>query len=283
MASTMPMLRMATFPSRSVLVLAVGLLSGAWSHAALFSDDDARRAILELRQRVDAAQAAQTTLNGQTQNALKELGSVQQEGQEQLRRSLLELQSQIDALKSDLAQVRGGLEQLQREVSDLQRQNRDAAAQQKEWQVRLEERLRRLEPTLAKLEGREFMVDPVEQRDYDAAMAVLRKGDFVEAQRVLSLFLTRYPQSGYLPDVLFWLGNATYANKAYKESLAAFRQLQTVAPNSVRMPEVLLALSNVQIELKDNKSARALLQELLAKYPQSEAAQLARDRLTRLK
>ena len=57
----------------------------------------------------------------------------------------------------------------------------------------------------------------------------------------------------------------------------------TVSPTHARAPEALLAISNVQIELKDTKAARKTLEDLIKAYPQSDAAQAARDRLPKLR
>jgi TolA-binding protein len=45
----------------------------------------------------------------------------------------------------------------------------------------------------------------------------------------------------------------------------------------------MLAISNVQIELKDLKAARVTLTDLVKSYPESETAATARDRLSRLR
>jgi len=45
----------------------------------------------------------------------------------------------------------------------------------------------------------------------------------------------------------------------------------------------MLALANSQVELKDPKAARRTLEEVVKKYPQSEAAAAARERLSRLR
>jgi tol-pal system protein YbgF len=134
-----------------------------------------------------------------------------------------------------------------------------------------------------KLDGLEFQVDQSEKRDYDACMDVFRKGDFAAAQTSLQRFVQRYPQTGYLPSALFWLGNASYAVKDYKASLAQFRQMLTLAPTHARAPEAMLAVSNVQIELKDSKAARKTLEDLIKAFPQSDAAQAAKDRLPKLR
>jgi len=51
----------------------------------------------------------------------------------------------------------------------------------------------------------------------------------------------------------------------------------------VRAPEAVLSIANCQIELKDTRSARKTLDDLMKAYPQSEAATAARERLARLR
>ena len=113
---------MLAFP-RARLAGAMLVMCGAFapgvSHA-LFSDDEARLAILEarksiaeLRQRVDAS-LAEEQRRASEENA-------------QLRRSVLELSNQIEALRADMARMRGQEEQLARDVAEVQRRQKDLA------------------------------------------------------------------------------------------------------------------------------------------------------------
>jgi type I restriction enzyme R subunit len=54
-------------------------------------------------------------------------------------------------------------------------------------------------------------------------------------------------------------------------------------PLGINTAEAMLAISNVQIELKDLKAARKTLEDLIAAYPQADTAGTARDRLSRLR
>jgi TolA-binding protein len=45
----------------------------------------------------------------------------------------------------------------------------------------------------------------------------------------------------------------------------------------------LLAISNSWVELKDLKAAKKAMEDLVKRYPASDAAQTAKQRLTRLK
>ena len=249
--------------SRHVVLTALAFSSAfaGSAQAALFEDDEARRAILELRQRVEASN---TSLKAQTDDSA------------QLRRVLVDLQEQVDQLQAELRKSRGAQEQLARDVSELQMRQRDT-------QTGLEERLRKFEPVTVKLDGLEFTAEQAEKRDFDAAMDVFRKGDFVAGESAMQRFVQRYPSSGYQSSALFWLGNALYANKDYKSALAQFRQMLVLVPNNTRAPEAMLAVSNVQIELKDIKAARKTLEDLIKAYPQSDAAQAAKERLLKLR
>ena len=57
----------------------------------------------------------------------------------------------------------------------------------------------------------------------------------------------------------------------------------TAEPDHMRAPEALLSMANCQVELKDTKSARKTLEDLIKAYPQAEAASVAKDRLSKLK
>lgn len=255
-------------PWRAALVAGLAALcllgSGAVS-AALFEDDEARRAILELRQRVEA----QRITHERDTDALRQEIS-------QMRRSLLDLQTQIETLRGDLARMNGQNEQLLRELADLQRRQKDIAAG-------VDERLRKMEPSKVSVDGKEFIADPTESRDFEAALAIFRKGDFPQAQTAFAEFIKRYPQSGFRPTALFWLGNSQYANRDYRGAIGNFRALLAQAPDHPRAAEAVLSIANCQIELKDTAGARRTLDELIKAYPQSEAAVAARDRLSKIR
>ena len=255
-------------PVRALCVLAVACALSQFANAALFEDDEARRAILELRQRVDVLQQA----NQRSGDDLRRSG----EDSSQMRRSLLELQSQIDLLKSDAAKLRGQNEQLLRDVSELQRRQKDISKG-------VDERLSQFEPAKVTVDGEEFQVEAAEKRDFDAALALFRSGSFTESQTAFSRFASQYPRSGYLPSARFWLGNAQYANRDYKGAIANFKTLLTNTPNHARAPEAALSIANCQLELKETKSARKTLEDLVRAYPQSEAALAAKERLASLK
>jgi len=253
--------------ARCCLLLSLWSCLGV-SQAALFEDDEARRAILELRQSQRALQE-RLDRQGQEVKALSEDNG-------QLRRALLDFQAQIEALRAELSGMRGDKEVLLKDLADTQRRLKDQA------QV-VEERFRKFEPLTVSLDGIEFQADPAEKREFENALAVFRRGEFTPAANAFADFIRRYPQSGYLPQSLFWLGNAQYATREYKLAITNFRSLLSVAAQHPRAAEALLSIANCQVELKYTKAARKTLEDLVKDFPQSEAAAAAKERLSRLK
>jgi tol-pal system protein YbgF len=246
----------------------VAMLLAAFSAAAtagFFDDEEARRAILDLRQRVETLR---TEADKSSAQAAEDIAV--------LRRSLLELQNQIELLKSDAAKHRGLNEQLARDVSEIQRKQKDSSQA-------LDDRFRQFEPIKVSLDGREFLASPIEKKDFESALLVFRKGDFAVVQNLFLDFIRRYPSSGYESSALFWLGNAQYATRDYKEAMINFRALVQSAPEHLRAAEALLSVVNCQVELKDLRGAKKTLEDLVKSYPHSEAASAAKERLLKFK
>ena len=251
---------------------ALAALATLSAQAQLFPDNEARKAILELRA-TDEAQAKQLAEIAAAHKAANKefLDQIQQ-----LRRSLLELNNQIEAVRADMARQRGSDEQLARSVAELQQRQKDIAQG-------VEDRMRKLEPLKVSLDGKAFLADPDEKRQYDEAFALIRGGEFAAAATAFGNFTRRYPASGFVDAARFWLGNAQYGKREYKEAVATFRGFITDAPEHPRVPEAMLAVANCQAEMKDSKAARVTLADLVKKFPQSEAAQAGKERLAALK
>lgn len=255
------------------IALAAGLTLGAGlAQAGIFDDEEARKAIVDLRNRV-AAVDEQIKARG-TESAAANAQLAEQLSA--LRRSLLELNNQLEAMRGEVARLRGSDEQLTRDVAELQRKQKDIGQA-------ADERLRKLEPVKVTLDGKEIVVQPEERKAYEEAIATIRGGEFDKAVAALGAFQRRYVGSAYTDSVRFWLGNALYGKRDYKEAVVTFRSFVTAAPDHARAPEALLALANSQAEMKDARGARKTIDELVKSYPQSEAAQAGKERLASLK
>lgn len=276
------------WPGAVARLLALALTLGATSaQASIFNDDEARKAIVDLRARVlsmdeaakarlaEAQAANAQALSRQAAQATQQVAAFE-ELVASLKRSILDLNGQIEGLKGELARMRGSHEQLARDLADVQKRQRDLAQAS-------DDRLAKLEPVKVTLDGQEFMASPEEKRAFEEAVAQMRAGDFDKAVNGFSALLRRHPGSGYADSARFLAANALYGKREYKEAVLAFRSFVSTAPRHPRAPEALLALANSQAEMKDRAGARKTIDELVKAYPQSEAAQAGKERLATLK
>jgi TolA-binding protein len=75
------------------------------------------------------------------------------------------------------------------------------------------------------------------------------------------------------------VGNAQFARRDFRAAIAAQRTLIQQYPDSPKVPDAMLNVASAQSELGDNASARKTLEDLIARYPSSEATTKAKQRL----
>jgi len=227
--------------SISALTILFALPTSAW---ALFSDDEARKAILDLR---------------------KTLASTQ-----------LELQGQIERLKSENAQLRG-------QIESLQRQGEELITSQKTNYQDLDGRLSQFEPQTLEIEGVTGTIQPGERAAYDDALKAFQAGQLKKADAGFTGFVRKYNASPYSPLALYWLGNTKYALKEYPAAITQLQALIKAYPKHPRIPAAMLTLGNCQLESGNKTAARKTYGDLIAAYPDSEVAVEARQMLARAK
>lgn len=226
------------------------------ARAALFEDDEARRAILEIRERLNNMQSE---INAKADKS-----------------NSFDLNNQNEQLKQEIARLRGQIEMLTNELANTQKR-------QKDFYVDLDTRLRKLEPQQITVDGKEVSVEQGEQRAYEAALAYFKAGDYKNAGASFFDFLRRYPNSGFAPSAQYWLGNTYYAQRDYRNAISAQQVVVKNYPDSPKAADALLNIASCHMELKDKGSAKKTLETLVAQYPDSPAARTAKERLTALK
>lgn len=229
------------------LLVAPVLLAASLPAHALFGDDEARKAILDLREKVEAAQNAQVMLQGQ-----------------------------IEQLREQNARLTGRLEELTNQLSLEQRSSRDLYAD-------LDRRLAQLEPSDVEVDGRTIRVTAEEKRLYTSALAYFSQGKYEESEALLRNLTSIYPQSEYMPAALYWLGNSLYAAGDLKQALIVENKFLQAFPDNVRVPDALLTKAAAEVGLGQRTNASKTLQTIIKQHKDSPAADVAKDRLKSLK
>ena len=245
-------------------IAAACLALAAWmplhASAGLLDDDEARKAILDLRSKVEnLSRDLNARIDTKTDKS-----------------AALDLVNQHEQTMQEIARLRGQIEVLANEVANVQKRQKDLYAD-------LDARIVKLEPRQVNIDGKEAEVDPGELKSYEAAMTLFKSGDYKVAANALADFVRRHPDSSYASNAQYWLGNAYYAQRDYKNAIAAQEIVASTYKDSAKAPDAMLNIASSYIEMKDKKNAKKALQQLVTKYPDSSAASAAKDRLAALK
>jgi len=191
------------------------------------------------------------------------------------RRALVELASQIEALRAEVARMRGQIEVMQNQVETVDKRSKDLY-------VDIDTRLRKLEQvkeTAVEKPPAETGPSPAEVKAYESALNLFKGGNYPLAVSAFQLFLYTYPNSKLAPNAQYWLGNTHSAQGQHKLAIADHQKLLATWPEDAKAPDALVAIANSQEALGDRRSAQKTLEGLMVKYPQSPAAASAKQRL----
>ena len=271
----------------ALVILLLG--TSQWCAAGLFSDDEAHKKIADLHQLVQQGQQQSQALESRLA-AAENLVRTQSKG-------LVDLVSQIDALKAELNRLQGLNEVYAHDIETTQKRQRDLYAD-------LDGRLRKLERGGAAVEAADKPVgvgeatvvavqspQPAptvassgdENKAYETALNQFKVGNYQGAIAAFQGFITAHPSSVLTPSALYWVGNSHFNLRDYRNAISSQQKLISQFPTSPKVPDALLNVASCQQGLGDTAASRKTLEDLVAKFPISNAADLAKKRLANLK
>lgn len=275
------------------------LLCGATgvAQAGLFDDDEARKQIAAERKRLDDLNVE---LKNQQQAVDARLGKVEETLKSQ---ALLDLFTQIEALKVELNKLRGQIEVLNNSVENTTKRQRD-------MYLDLDTRITRMEqqggagpaagpvtpaapapattvataPATAAAAAAATAAaapgDPAaEARNYEAAQAQRRLGNYQGAIVAFQNFIKQYPKSNLAPRAQYWIGDSYFNLRDFKLAIASQQTLIKTYPDSPTVPDALLNVASSQIEMGESIIGKKSLEEVVSRFPISDAADKAKRRL----
>lgn len=250
-------------------------------------------------------------LTQRVENTSRALDNIRQElnrlGNQIDNRAMLDLFQRVDELADEISQLRGDLEIQDNDLSGIKKR-------QRELYIDTDRRLRDLENSAT---SRPSRVDPVqiptldtpvnkgsstaepvtgttqtaqsttatsaEKAAYQTAFETLKEGRYKNAKAKFRKFLKTYPGSIYAGNSQYWLGEANYVTRNFKQGIIEFNLVIGRYPNSAKVPDAMLKLGYTYYELTQYDQAKATLQELRKRFPKSAAFRLAGKRLDRMR
>jgi tol-pal system protein YbgF len=203
----------------------------------------------------------------------------------------IEMQQQIDALSNDVRQLRGSLEEANYKLQ-----------QATERQKGLYQELDKLKatpavtaPVGATTESSQAAGTPIvgqtpapvakaasaeETQAYDAAVSLVMKDkDFAKAIPAFEAFIQKYPQSSYVPNAHYWLGQLLYNQGDKDNAKANFLIVAQKFKDSPKRADAILKLGMITLSEGDKEKANKFFQLVVKQYPDTPSAQLAQKAL----
>jgi tol-pal system protein YbgF len=119
-----------------------------------------------------------------------------------------------------------------------------------------------------------------ENEAYDKAVNLILKDRLYEqAIPEFQTFLQNFPNSSYVPNAHYWLGQLLFNKQDWAGAAIQFQSLITAYPDSSKRADALLKLGITEMERANAARAKQLWEQVLTEFPESSSAKLADKRL----
>jgi len=116
--------------------------------------------------------------------------------------------------------------------------------------------------------------------EYVKAFGLYSANNFNAAIEAFETFLSHAPQSDYVANATYWIGECHYSLSDFPKALIVFQKVLDSYPKSTKVPDAMLKRGYTLAAMKEREKATRTFEELIRTHPSSPAAAKARERLT---
>jgi tol-pal system protein YbgF len=122
-----------------------------------------------------------------------------------------------------------------------------------------------------------------EDEIYRLAKQAFDQGDSDAARQKFQELIEKFPKSERADNAQFWIGEIYYREKWYEKAILEYQKVIENYPSGNKVPASLLKQGLAFLNLGDKNNSRLILEELIRKYPKSNEAKIAKDKVKSLK
>lgn len=187
---------------------------------------------------------------------------------------LNQLAERMARLEEKEQQQAGLIQGLEARLASLKEDSRHAQVGQQQLGAAATPKIELVNPT-PMVTGRDAGPPP----SYLHAFGLYSSNDFPAAIAAFERFLVEQPNSEYVPNAQYWIGECHYSSADLPKALTAFQRVVDGWPRHPKASDALLKIGYSYAALKQPDQARAAFERLIRSYPGSQAAPKARERL----
>lgn len=116
-----------------------------------------------------------------------------------------------------------------------------------------------------------------QEKEYGAAYELFKGGQYAKALIAFSGFADKYPASALTDNAIYWMGECYLQQKEYALAVEEYSRVLKRFPKESKAPYAMYKIALCYKMLGEKKDSDVYLQELLTRYPNSEAAKEAKD------
>ncbi len=195
----------------------------------------------------------------------------------------LELQQQLELLQDEVSQLRGVTEEQGYKLEKVLQRQRELY-QEIEDRVSNTYNVVETPPQTDAVVGAPDISQNLDENDaYDRAVKMIMKDKrYDQAIPEFESFLTTYPDSIYVPNAHYWLGQLLTIKSDTTKAQHHFETVVNQFPDSNKRAEAMLKLATVYQGKGELAKAKKILSDLIAQYPDSTASKLGAEKLSGL-
>lgn len=240
---------------------------------------------------VALAQAPVSSLSGSASSLEQRLATIERM-MEARQGAQLEMLNQLNSLQQDVAELRGiteehayRLEQLLQRQREIYQEIDRRFSQLKAQDVSPAATFGGTIATTPQATGTpnatsDYSSNLSENDAYDRAIAlVLEDKRYDAAIPAFEQFIKQFPNSTYVPNAHYWLGQLQFAQQNYDAAKQHFQIVAKNFPESNKRADCLLKLGIIAAEQGRSAEAKQYFQQVIEEYPDTTEANLAKQRL----
>jgi tol-pal system protein YbgF len=121
---------------------------------------------------------------------------------------------------------------------------------------------------------------PAPRELYSQAYADYARGNYDLAMQGFAEYIRNYPSTDFTDNAQYWIGECLYSKKMYAEAIEAWNTLFKDHPDSDKIPDGRVKKGMALERLGRKSQALVEYRYVVDRFPNSQAARIARERLT---
>ncbi|USD64319.1 tol-pal system protein YbgF [Vibrio sp. SCSIO 43136] len=192
----------------------------------------------------------------------------------------IQMQNQIDQLNEEVGQLRGEVERNSHEMKKMVDRQRELFLELDNLRQQMQtNQVAPITDTETPATSGTYTANKDEAAAYqDAVDLILQKRDYAGAVVAFKEFQAAYPDSKFMPNAHYWLGQLYFAQQEDEQAVKSFAAVVAYKDSNKRA-DALLKLGDIALRAKNPDAAKKYFQQVIEEYPNASAAKLAKERL----